>query len=136
MDKIRQPPDSGKERGRSSSDPEVIIDFIFEEEAFFIAVRNISDRPLYFVKARFDPPVTGIGGQEVVSSLPVFTREYFLAPGKEIVTFLDSSQAYFEREEPTSISVRLTYRDFPGRVYKVEFHHNLEIYQKLITRLY
>jgi hypothetical protein len=135
MDKTRQPPDPGKDRSRISSDPEVIIDFIFEEEAFYIAVRNISDRPLYFVKAQFDPPILGIGGQEAVGKLPVFNREYFLVPGKEIVTFLDSSQAYFERKEPTRITIRLTYRDFRGRIYKVEFHHDLEIYQKLIRRL-
>ena len=135
MEKSRKPPMPKKERGRGAIDPEVILDFILEEEAFFIAIINISDRPLIFVKAQIDPPIRGVGGQEAIDKLPIFNREYFLAPGKEIVTFLDSSKSYFDREEPTRISVKLKYRDFRRRVYKVELRHDLEIYQKLITRV-
>jgi hypothetical protein len=98
-------------------------------------LKNISSRPLTFENAKFDPPISGLGGSEIIGKLPIFTREFFLAPGKEIQTFVDTSSAYFARGEPTRITVDVYYRDFRDRQYQVELQHDLEIYQKLITRV-
>ena len=135
METSKQPPNRMADRGRRPVEPEVILDFIFEAESIFIAVKNISARPLNFVRAEFDPPFSGLGGSQPIDKLPIFNRNYFLAPGKEIRTLVDTSRAFFDREEPTHITITVAYRDFRGRDFQVELQHDLEIYQKLITHI-
>lgn len=52
--------------------PEVIVDFIFEEGLFFIAVENIGDRSALKVSVRFEPGFSGAGGRLAVTELPLF----------------------------------------------------------------
>ncbi len=135
MEKSREPLPSTKDRGRGPVLPEVIVDFIFEGETIFIAVKNIGRRPLNFMHASFKPAIFGLGGTEAIGKLPVFNREYFLAPGKEIRTLVDSSRAYFARKQPTHITVTVVYRDFRDREFRIVLEHDLEVYQKLITHI-
>jgi hypothetical protein len=120
-------------QGFVENPPEVIVDFVYDEGLFFISVQNISDRPAYKVQVNFDPPIQGLGGSLDVASMPLFRNIEFLAPHKEIRTFLDTSTAYFNRGESTRITTRIAYRDGKDRPYTMTIRHDLEIYRSIIT---
>jgi hypothetical protein len=98
---------------------------------FFIAVKNISEQPAYKVSVTFSHKIYGLGGAREVTALPLFRNIEFLAPQKEITTFLDSSDSYFARKQPTKVKVQISYCDAEGENHSVEIAHNLEIYRDL-----
>ena len=111
--------------------PDVIVDFIFRDGLFFISVSNIGDKPAYKVSVKFDCRVFGLAGTKEISALPLFRNIEFLAPKKDIVTFLDSSSSYFGRDAPTKIAARISYRDSDGVKRSVTINHDLEIYREI-----
>jgi hypothetical protein len=111
--------------------PDVIVDFIFDSGLLFISIKNISDRPAYRISIKFNKKISGIDGTKEISALPLFKNIEFLAPKKEITTFLDSSVSYFARGEPSDISARITYLDFCGTKRSATIKHNLEIYKEI-----
>ncbi|HEU4479237.1 MAG TPA: hypothetical protein VFR80_12020 [Pyrinomonadaceae bacterium] len=121
---------SVKEKARSKV-PRVILDFVFDQGLFFIAVKNISDMPAYKVSVKFDHKIFGLGGARDVSALPLFRNIEFLAPQKEITTFLDTSDSYFARKQPTKVKAQISYTDAEGDKHSVAIAHDLEIYRDL-----
>jgi hypothetical protein len=111
--------------------PAVIVDFVFDEGLFFISVRNIGAQPAYKVSTKFDHKILGLGGAREISALPLFRNIEFLAPGREIRAFLDSSESYFARKQPTKITTEVLYRDSDGEKHKVSILHDLDIYREL-----
>lgn len=109
--------------------PEVVVDFTFDRGLLHVAVANVSDLSATGVSVAFDEPFRGLGGEVEVSSLALFRRVEFLAPRKRIETFLDSSAAYFERREPTTIAATITYSDAAGIAYERRVVHDLAIYR-------
>jgi len=114
----------------AASPPEVILDVLFEDGLFFLAVRNISALPAHNVSVRFEDRILGLQDREV-SALPLFRGIEFLAPGREIRTFLDTSASYFARRQPTRITVKIAYKDAGGRRYTRTIRHDLEIYRDI-----
>lgn len=113
------------------ADPQVIVDFDFDRGLLFVVVRNLGDRPALDVKVEFDKRFKGLGGSREMNRLALFTRTRFLAPGKEIRAFLDSSAAYFARKEPTLLIANVTYRTSAGEGRKHAITHDLSIYRDL-----
>ena len=111
--------------------PEVIVDFIFDDGLLYIAVKNIGALPAYKVCTQFDKEFRGVAGEKIISALALFKCIEFLPPQKEIRTFLDSSAAYFDRNEPAMISTRIIYQDSRKRRYVNKIDHNLEIYKDI-----
>ena len=111
--------------------PKVIVDFIFSEGLFFVSIKNLGTQPAYKVSIQFDPEIKGVGGTKNISDLPLFRNIEFLAPQKEITTFLDTAALYFTRKEPTKIAIDVTYHDFQHRQYTTTIKHDLEIYRCL-----
>ena len=122
---------SRKREKESTPQTEVIVDFIFEEGLFFISIRNIGDRPVFEVAVKFNKKIFGVEGKKEVSALPLFKNIEFLAPQKEIVTFLDTSVSYFGRKQPTRLSVKISYRDSDGIKHVTTIRHDLEIYKEI-----
>ena len=114
-------------RGR----PDVIVEFLFDRGLLSIAVRNIGDRPAFKVSVAFDKKIVGMGGAKEISALALFRNIEFLGPGREIAAFVDSSRSYFARQEPTELSLRVSYRDADGIAYETTIVHDLEIYREL-----
>ena len=117
--------------GAATGRPDVIVEFLFDCGLFSIAVRNIGNRPALKVSATFDKKIVGIGGAKEISALALFRNIEFLGPGREIVTFLDTSHSYFRHKQPTNISVRVSYNDSAGASYEATITHDLEIYREL-----
>jgi hypothetical protein len=111
--------------------PDVIVDFLFEDGMFFIAVQNIGLHPAQRVHVAFDPPFKGLGGTASVSELPLFRNIEFLAPSRAIRTFLDSSAAYFARREPEQVSATVSYSDRSGHKFSCTIIHDLAIYRDI-----
>ena len=129
---MEQSKTSHAEENRSPAGcPEVIVDFIFEEGLFYIAVENIGNQPALKVSVRFKPKFSGVGGQVAVSALPLFENIEFLAPQKSIRTFLDTSARYFQRDEPSRITAQVSYYDRENHHYLDTIHHDLSIYQDI-----
>jgi hypothetical protein len=127
---LRVPARRKKEEDQSGR-PEVIIDFIFEDGLFFIAVQNISDVPAYKVSTRFRPSFKGVEGTKQISELALFRNIEFLAPRKEIRAFLDTSASYFRRQEPLLIAAQISYEDGNGIKYATTIRHDLSIYLEI-----
>jgi hypothetical protein len=119
-----------KPKQSESPRPDVIVDFIFDEGLFFIAISNLSDQPAYKVSVKFDCRIYGLGGKDICA-LPLFRNIEFLAPHKTITTFLDSSGSYFSGDGPTKISARIAYHDFRGTKKVATIRHDLEIYREI-----
>lgn len=115
----------------SEREPVVIVDFVFEEGLFFIAIKNISSRPAYEVSVVFNKKFTGVGGAKEISALPLFRNLAFLAPHKEIVAFLDASASYFRRRQPTNIRATITCKDASGVWHRSVIRHDLTIYREI-----
>jgi hypothetical protein len=111
--------------------PDVIVEFLFDRGALSIAVRNIGDAPALNVSVAFDQTIVGLGGARDISALALFRNIEFLGPGREIAAFVDSSDSYFRREQPTKLSARVSYRDRAGRAYEDTVRHDLDIYRAL-----
>jgi hypothetical protein len=110
---------------------DVYIDFIFEDGIIFIAIRNNSDNPVFNVKVKFNSRFTGVNGMKEISSINLFRNIEFLAPQKEIRTFLDSSESYFNRKQPTTITAHIFYKDIQRKDNEIVVKHDLEIYRDI-----
>jgi hypothetical protein len=113
------------------SRPEVIVEFLFDRGRLFISVNNIGDRPAVKVSVKFDCKIVGLGGSKEMSQLAMFRDIQFLGPHREIVTFLDRSDSYFKRKQPTRIAATVAYEDPEQRTYEATINHDLEIYRDL-----
>ncbi len=111
--------------------PEVLVEFLFDQGALFISVRNIGARPATRVAVKFDKIIIGLGGTKEISALPLFSNIEFLGPGREIMTLVDSSGSYFRRKQPTTLSVQISYLDLEKQKYETTIKHDLEIYREL-----
>jgi hypothetical protein len=108
----------------------VILDFIFDEGLLFVSVSNIGETPATDVVVELDQPVCTAEGGEL-GAMPLFRQLAFLAPRKEIVAFVDSSAAYFERGGPDKIAASIRWRDPDGEVRSATIRHDLSVYRAL-----
>jgi len=111
--------------------PDVIVDFLFEDGMLFITVQNIGTQPALRVHVAFDPPFKGLGGTASIPQLPLFRNIEFLAPSRSICTLLDSSVAYFARQEPERITATASYSDRSGHEFSCSILHDLAIYRDI-----
>lgn len=115
----------------SEREPEVIVDFVFEDGLFFIVIKNISAIPAHEVSVVFNKKFTGVEGAKNISALPLFRNIPFLAPHKEIVAFLDTSASYFRRRQPARIRATIAWKDASGARHQSVLRHDLSIYKEI-----
>jgi len=126
---VPQKPDDAIEAGDRR--PEAVLDVVFEDGLLFLALSNIGAAPALRVSCTFRRPLLGLGGTRDLAKLPLFENVGFLAPGREIRTLLDSGASFFARDEPTTLSVTVTYSDAAGSAYETTIDHDLAIYRDL-----
>jgi hypothetical protein len=112
-------------------DGEVIVDVVFDRGLLFLVLANLGDRPAHAVRVKFDRAFTGVAGTRRIDRLALFRKLEFFAPHKSIEVFLDRSDAYFARGEPTELTARVTWRTPEGARRAATIHHDLEIYRDL-----
>ncbi len=110
---------------------DVIIDFIFDNGLLFILIKNNSNNPAFNVRVKFNNRILGVNGSKEITSLNLFKNIEFLAPLKEIKTFLDTSESYFSRKQPTKIITEIFYKDIQNKEHQVVIKHDLEIYRDI-----
>ena len=108
----------------------MILDFVFDEGLLFVSLANIGDTPATDVVVELDQPVCTAEGVEL-GKMELFRKLLFLAPHKEIVAFVDSSAAYFERDEPAKITATIRWSDQDGESRSATIHHDLSVYREL-----
>ena len=118
-------------KSSSSRRPEVIVEFLLDDELLFLAVRNIGDAPATRVRVRLEPSIRGLGGQLDVGGLALLRRLEFLGPGREIRALVDSLASYLERQEPRAVSATVSYADPRGRRYRATIRHDLAVFSGL-----
>lgn len=114
-----------------SPNPDVIIDFIFENGLLYISIENIGDMPAYRVSIKFNNRIIGVEGTKEISSMPLFQNIEFLAPARQIRTFLDTSAFYFHSDNPTIIISNISFFNYYGIKKNKTIKHNLEIYREI-----
>jgi len=116
---------------------DVVVDFIFDRGLFFISVKNTTDKPVFNIRSVFNKKIFGVPddkrpGQRInVATLPMFKNISFLAPHRELKTFLDTSHSYFKRKQPAKITVRYTYQNSRGFNFVNSVVHDLNIYKQM-----
>lgn len=110
---------------------DVFLDIIFENGLFFIVIKNNSNNPVFKVKVKFNNRILGVNGSKEITSLKLFKNIEFLAPQKEIKTFLDTSESYFSRKQPTKIITEIFYKDIHNKSHEIVIKHDLEIYKDI-----
>ena len=112
-------------------DPEVILDDVIERGLLFLVVSNIGDRPAHAVRVKFEQPLSGLGGTKRIDRLALFRKLEFLAPRKSVEVFLDRSDAWFARDEPSQLAAAIAWRTPEGERRSATVRHDLEIYRDL-----
>lgn len=120
-----------RHRAPTHNRPEVLFDVVFEDGLLYVAIANTGGRPAFDVTCEFARPFRGLGGSRDMTHLPLFRRLRVLAPGREIRTLLDSSAAYFAREEPTELAATVRWRDADGEAYEARFEHDLAVFREI-----
>ncbi|OGU76914.1 MAG: hypothetical protein A2V93_07570 [Ignavibacteria bacterium RBG_16_34_14] len=110
---------------------DVYVDFIFDDGLIFILIKNNSSKPVFNVSVKFSSRLTGVSGLKEITSINLFKKIEFLAPQKEIRTFLDTSESYFKRKQPTKITTYIFYKDIQNKDHDIVIKHNLEIYKDI-----
>lgn len=118
-------------RAASGTQSLVIVDFVFDRGLLFIAIRNIGQEPAYAVRVAFSAPLRGLEGTKDVSAQALFHRLEFLPPGKQIVTFFDTSASFFRSDQSTQVTITVTCRTARGARRTATIHHDLEIYRDI-----
>ncbi len=124
-------PDARHESVCLRCDADVLLDVVFDRGLLFLVLANVGDRPARSVRVKFAGPLTGVGGSKRIDRLALFRKLEFLAPRKSIEVFLDRSAAFFARDEPTQLSLAVSWRAAEGEPRSTTIDHDLEIYRDL-----
>ncbi len=122
-----KPDHAGEER----PDPYVIVDVDYVNGAFVLVMRNIGGRPAFRPRVEFSRKLIGVGGEVIVSELPIWSRLGVLSPSKSVRVFLDSAALVFRRKGTQRFRATVTYDDDEGRAHKRSYEHDLEAYRGL-----
>jgi len=111
--------------------PDVIVDFVFDNGQLHVVLANQGKSPAQRIRVKFHQPMNGVDGRKIVSEQALFHSTEYLPAGKQIRTFLDTTQAYFARKEASHITLTVGFEDRFGRHYQYDISHNLEIYKDI-----
>lgn len=124
----RSKPVEDTEPPRPAGEPEVIVDFIFEQGLLHVSVANIGATAAHKIRVKFDQPFRGLGGTREISKLRLFRNLEFLPPGKQISSLIDTAPAFFERREPLKLAATISFLDRFGTRYERLVNHDLSVY--------
>ena len=118
-----------REQAPTSEAPYLILDLDYREGAFVLVLHNIGGRPAFKPRVEFSRRLVGVGGEVVVSELPIWTNLGMLGPGKHVEVFLDSAALALRRKGSKRFKATVSYRDDTGTAHQHRFDHDLTAYQ-------
>ncbi|MDH3766678.1 MAG: hypothetical protein OER82_12840 [Nitrosopumilus sp.] len=115
----------------SDKNPDVIIDFEYDDGLLFIGIENIGDDSAYDVAVRFNKKILGMQKTKNISSLQIFQSLKFLPPRKEIKILVDLFQFYLAGKQPLLISTGIFFRNKKKQAFQNLIQHDLSIYKDI-----
>jgi hypothetical protein len=115
-------------------DDGVVVDIVSEDDALYVELANLADRPALNVSCRFEPPLVDLQGRDV-SELALFRRLPFLAPRRRIRTLLDSHAGFFAREQPEAVTAAVEFERPGGERRTTLVSHDLDVFRQLAYRV-
>ena len=110
--------------------PEVIVDFEYENGFLFIVIENIGSDSAYDISEKFEKSILGMQKNKI-SSLKIFRSLRFLPPKKKIRILVDSYQSYVHNKQPLTVKVDIRFKNKTGERFKNSILHDLSIYKDL-----
>ncbi|MDH3314000.1 MAG: hypothetical protein OER82_05965 [Nitrosopumilus sp.] len=115
----------------SGKNPDVIIDFEYDDGLLFIVIENTGDDYAYDVAVRFNKKILGMQKTKNISSLQIFQSLKFLPPRKEIKILVDLFQFYLAGKQPLLISASIFFRNKKKQMFQNLIQHDLSIYKDI-----
>jgi hypothetical protein len=110
-------------------EPEVILDFEYDDGVLYLIIENIGPSSAYKVSIKFDKEITGMEGQRKISAMRIFECIEFLSPHKKIRIFVDTFASYLLRKQPLIIGASVIYSNKNNKEFQNLINHDLSIYQ-------
>ena len=111
--------------------PDVIFDVVFESGLLFFTIGNIGAAPACDITVTFNREIMGINGSKSIGEMPLFRLIRFMPPGKEIITFIDTSASYFRHGQPVEFEVSIAFTDRRGKRFNNTIQHDISIYRNI-----
>jgi len=111
------------------SDADVYLDVVFDRGLLYLVVCNDGAVAAERVRFSFDRPLMGQDDADM-TTLSMFSRLDYLAPGKHIRVFLDRAPAYFARRQRSRFTVKVSWRA-AGQAFSSSMTHDMRIYSDL-----
>lgn len=109
--------------------PYVILDVDHRDGTFVLVLHNVGERPAFKPRVEFSRRLIGVGGEVVVSDLPIWGKLGMVGPGKRIEVFLDSAALALRRRGSKRFRATVTYNDDRGTTHRQTFDHDLTAYE-------
>jgi len=120
------------ENHKSGKNPDIIVDFEYNDGMLFIVIENIGDDPAYDASVRFNKKILGMQKTKNISSLRIFKLLKFLPPGKKIKMFVDLFQFYLTSKQPMQIKTIIFFRNKLKQTFQNSIQHDLSIYKDFV----
>ena len=117
------------ENPKPGKNPDVIVDFEYDEGLLFIVIENIGNDSAYNASVRFNKKILGMQKTKNISSLRIFQSLKFLPPGKKIKILVDLFQFYLAHKQPMKISTVVVFRNKLKQIFQNSIQHDLSIYK-------
>jgi len=130
--KSDESPKIKSENLKLKKNPNVIIDFEYDNGLLFILIENIGDDPAYNTTIRFNKKILGMQKTKNISSLRIFQSLKFLPPGKKIKIFVDLFQFYLTCKQPMQISANIFFKNNIKNRFQNSIQHDLSIYKDMV----
>ena len=124
------------ENPKPGKNPDVILDFEYDEGLLFIVIENIGNDSAYNASVRFNKKVLGMQKTKNISSLRIFQSLKFLPPGKKIKILVDLFQFYLACKQPMKISTAVVFRNKSKQIFQNSIQHDLSIYKEFAEIYY
>ena len=108
--------------------PNVIIDFEYNDGLLFIIIENIGNDSAYDITVRFNKKILGMQKTKNISSLQIFQSLKFLPPSKKIKILVDLFQFYLAGKQPMLIGTDIFFRNKMKKTFQNSIQHDLSIY--------
>ncbi|MDH5463416.1 MAG: hypothetical protein OEW49_03825 [Nitrosopumilus sp.] len=112
--------------------PNVIVDFEYDEGLIFIVIENIGNDSAYNTSVRFNKKILGMQKTKKISDLRIFQSLSFLPPGKKIKILVDLFQFYLAGKQPTQISTVISFSNKLKQIFQNSIQHDLSIYKDFV----